>query len=129
LTVRRGTEMAIATGGALMSLGGLLDWSGVPYSSSVDRRLAIAAGLLAILVSVGALWQPWVMWLGFVAAALGLNMGIVNYVDISAHAYEFSKYPNARVGVGIYLIIAGGVLVTAGMILWLTTRQRRRPLA
>jgi uncharacterized membrane protein YidH (DUF202 family) len=118
--------MAMA-GGVLLSLGALLDWTGVPYSSTIDRGLAMAAGLLAVLVALVALWR-WtsVMWLGLVAAALGLNMGIVNYIDISTHSYEYTAYPNARVGVGIYLVVAGALLIMLGTVLWLTTRQRRR---
>lgn len=45
-----------------------------------------------------------------VAGALALNMGIVNVRDIAGHRYEYGSYPDAAVGIGLYLVLAGGVV-------------------
>jgi uncharacterized membrane protein YidH (DUF202 family) len=79
-------------------------------------------------VAVVALWRwAWVMWLGLVAAPLGLNMGIVNYVDVSTLSYKYTAYPNARVGVGIYLVLVGALLIALGTALWVTRHHWTRP--
>lgn len=44
------------------------------------------------------------------AGAVGLNMGVVNYHDISSKRYEYDCYPHATVGTGLYLVVAGGAL-------------------
>jgi hypothetical protein len=33
------------------------------------------------------------MWFGLVAPAVGLNMGTVNYIDVSTQFYEYTAYP------------------------------------
>jgi len=58
MTVRRLVALALAAGVAL-SAGALLDWSGVDYSSRLDRGLALGAGCLAIAAATLALvWRP-----------------------------------------------------------------------
>lgn len=44
--------------GALLMLGSVTDWSGVEYSSRLDRRLAFAAGAATVAVALAALaWR------------------------------------------------------------------------
>jgi len=47
------------------------------------------------------------------SGALGLNMAIVNINDISSHEFEYEEYPDAAVGVGLYLVLAGAALALA----------------
>lgn len=97
--------------GVLLIVGALLDWSGVAYSSALDRRLAFAAGASMIALAVVALlWRPRVLALAIAAGAIGLNMGIVGYRDISGRLHEYAAYPDASVGVGLYFVIVGAAL-------------------
>ena len=50
------------------------------------------------------------------AFAAGLLMAIVNVVDIAGHKYEFVAYPEASVGVGLWLVAAGALLSLAAAI-------------
>jgi hypothetical protein len=104
-------------GGGLVALGSLLDWSGVSYSSRLDRSLALAAGLLVILVAALCLtWHRRLLLAAVPPAVLAANMGVVNYDDIANRRYEFEAYPAADVGIGLYLVIIGaGLGVLAGL--------------
>jgi hypothetical protein len=63
------------TAGALMILGSLLDWSGVEYSSGVDRGLAFAAGAVAeVAAGLAVRWRRRALALAVPAGILGLNM-------------------------------------------------------
>lgn len=62
------------------------------------------------LAAAALTWRPRVLALAIAAGAIGLNMGVVNYHDISDRLHEYSAYPDASVGVGVYLVIAGGAL-------------------
>jgi hypothetical protein len=105
-------------GGALVAVGSLLDWSGVSYSSQLDRGLAVAAGVLLLIVAaLGFAWHRRILIASLAPAALALNMGIVNYNDITNGLYEYAAYPDAEVGVGLYLVIVGSVVaIAAGML-------------
>lgn len=106
-----------------MTAGALLDWSGVSYSSHLDRGLALAAGCLTLAAAaLAALWRPRRLGLAIVSGVLGLNMAIVNMTDISAHHYEYARYPDATVGVGLYLVLAGGALALAAGVVALLRR-------
>ncbi|HEU0247329.1 MAG TPA: hypothetical protein VFR38_09630 [Gaiellaceae bacterium] len=64
----------------------MLDWSGVDYSSRLDRGLALGAGRLAIAAAtLAVVWRPRMLVLAIVSGVLGLNMAIVNIKDISGH--------------------------------------------
>jgi len=105
--------LGILAGSCLM-LGSVLDWSGVAYSSTVDRRLVFAAGVATVALGVAAfLWRQRVLVLALVPAVVGLNMGVVNFRDIDGKLYEFAGQQEASVGVGIYLVFVGGVLALA----------------
>lgn len=111
--VRPLIALALAAG-VLLASGALLDWSGVDYSSRLDRGLALGAGCLAIASAALALvWRPRVLVLAIASGALGLNMAIVNIDDISGHEFEYAAYPDAAVGAGLYLVLAGGALALA----------------
>jgi hypothetical protein len=127
LTGRLAAVAAVA--GVLMIAGSALDWSGVEYSSHVDRWLAFGAGAIAAAVAAVALREPRALLAALAAAALGLNMAIVNIRDISGHEYEYARYPQASVGLGLYLVLAGSVLALAAGIasLWPLTRRRAAP--
>jgi len=113
MTVRRLVGFALAAG-VLLSIGALLDWSGVDYSSRLDRGLALGAGCLAIVAATLALvWRPRLLVLAIASGVLGLNLAIVNIKDISGHDFEYAEYPNASVGVGLYAVLAGGALALA----------------
>lgn len=102
--------LAVAAG-ALLMLGAVLDWSGVKYSSRLDRTLAFAAGAFAVAVAVIAFaWRLRVLALAIGSGLLGLNMAIVNASDIRRHEFEYAAYPGASVGVGLYLVVVGGAL-------------------
>jgi hypothetical protein len=97
--------------GVFLILGSVLDWSGVAYSSGLDRGLAFAAGALMIVLAAAALkWRRRVLAFATVAGVLGLNMGVVNFLDINDQLHEYASYPDATVGVGIYLVLLGGAL-------------------
>jgi hypothetical protein len=97
--------------GALMIVGSLLDWSGVEYSSGLDRGLAAAAGALAVIAAALALaWRRRALALAIPAGGLGLNVAIVNMRDIAGHQYEYAVYPEASVGVGLYAVLVGASL-------------------
>jgi len=113
MTIRRLAVLAL-TAGALLAVGALLDWSGVGYSSRLDRGLTLAAGCLAISAAVlAAVWRPRMLVLAIASGVLGLNMAIVNIKDISGHDFEYADYPAASVGVGLYVVLAGGALALA----------------
>jgi hypothetical protein len=83
----------------------------VAYSSALDRRLVFAAGALMIaLAAVALMWRPRVLAFAIAAGTVGLNMGVVNYRDISGRLHEYAAYPDASVGVGRYFVIAGAAL-------------------
>jgi hypothetical protein len=113
MTVRRLVVLALAAG-ILLTLGALLDWSGVEYSSRLDRGLAFVAACLAIAAAtLAVVWRPRLLVLAIAAGALGLNMAIVNIKDIRGHDFEYADYPDASVGVGLYLVLSGGALALA----------------
>jgi Na+-transporting NADH:ubiquinone oxidoreductase subunit NqrE len=113
MTVRRLVVLALAAG-VLLTIGALLDWSGVDYSSRLDRALAVAAGGLAIATAtLAVVWRRRVLVLAIGSGLLGLNMAIVNIRDISRHDFEYADYPEASVGVGLYMVLAGGALALA----------------
>jgi hypothetical protein len=115
--------------GALMIVGSLLDWSGVEYSSGLDRGLALAAGAVAaVAAGLGLKWRRRALALAFPAGILGLNMAIVNIRDIAGHDYEYVRYPEASVGVGLYAVLVGaGLALVAGVasLLPITRRAAR----
>jgi hypothetical protein len=118
VTRRRWLAAVGLVAGVLLALASLLDWSGVTYSSRVDRGLALAAGAAVIVLALACfLWRPGVLALAIAPGALGLNMGIVNYRDIDANAYEYAAYPAASVGIGIYLVLVGaGLALIVGIV-------------
>ncbi len=89
-----------------------LDWTGVFYSSHLDRRIALSAVVVVVLLSAstgrGRVWPSSAALLPGVAA---LDMAIVNIHDVANHHYEYAAVPSARVGVGLYVVLAGAVLV------------------
>src|SRR5947209_7110092 len=97
----RSTAIALTLTGALCAAGSALDWSGVSYSSTLDRGLAaVAAGAFFFAAFLTHRRRVWV--LTFVATVLALNMAFVNMNDIANHRYEFTRYPGARVGLGLF---------------------------
>jgi peptidoglycan/LPS O-acetylase OafA/YrhL len=115
-----------AAAGCLMAAGSVLDWSGVEYSSQLDRWLSFAAGTLALAVAVAARYQPRWLAVTLVAGALGLNMAVVNIRDISGHEYEYARYPEAAVGLGLYAVLVGALLTLATGLVSLAFFRRRR---
>jgi hypothetical protein len=115
-----------AAAGALLIVGSLLDWSGVEYSSQLDRRLAFAAGVIAVAAAGAGLYERRALVASLVAGALGLNMAIVNIRDIVGHGYEYARYPEAAVGLGLYAVLAGAVLALATGLGSLSLFRRRR---
>jgi hypothetical protein len=124
--VRLASALALA-GGTLMMLGAFLDWSGVGYVPPWDRELAAAGGIMAAAAGTAALRWPYAVLLALPGALLGLALGIVNYRDVSERRYEFEAYPNASVGVGLYVVIAGTVLALAGVATAALIVLRSRP--
>jgi len=122
----RRLAVAAVAAGALMIVGSLLDWSGVEYSSGLDRGLALAAGALAIVAAgLAVAWRRRALALAVVAGGLGLNMAVVNIRDIAGHEYEYAAYPEASVGVGLYVVLAGSALSLAGGVASLLPIRRR----
>jgi hypothetical protein len=80
----------------------------VEYSSTLDRGLVLVAAAMAVTAPFIGRWPAAVALV--VAGALALNMGIVNVRDIAGHRYEYGSYPDAAVGIGLYLVLAGGVV-------------------
>ena len=114
------------TSGVLLTLGSVLDWSGVAYSSGLDRALAFAAGaLMIVLAAIALTWRPRVLGFAIASGVLGLNMGVVNFRDINDNLHEYADYPNASVGVGIYLVLVGGALALLVGVVTAATPFRR----
>ncbi len=115
--------------GALLMLGSLLDWSGVSYSSDFDRAAVFTAGALMIVLAAGALWwRPRLLAFALAPAVLGLNMAVVNFTDIDGRLYEYAHYPDASVGIGIYLVLVGAtVALFLGAITVISQRWFGRP--
>lgn len=105
--------MVALVGGAVTTLGAVLDWSGVGYVPPHDRELAAGAGAVAGAIGLVALRLPRLVVLAVLPALVGLNMGVVNFRDVSEHRYEFAAYPSADVGIGLYLVLAGASLLLA----------------
>lgn len=106
-------SLGLASAGCLL-LGSILDWSGVAYSSTLDRRIVAACGVALVLLSAAALvWRRRLLAFALAPAVVSLNMGVVNYRDIDGHEFEFERYPEATVGVGVYLVLVGAVLALA----------------
>jgi Na+-transporting NADH:ubiquinone oxidoreductase subunit NqrE len=119
--------VAALGGGALIALGALLDWSGVSYSSSVDRGVCIAAAVIAVVIAVIAdRGRERLPLLLLIPAALALNMAVINIRDIARHHFEYADYPDASVGVGLYLVTIGAVLVGLAALTGFVDRRRRR---
>jgi hypothetical protein len=113
-------------GGAILALGSVLDWSGVAYSSRLDRAIALAAGVLSMVIGVaGFAWRPRAVGFAILFGVVGLFMGVVNYDDIRNHLYEYAAYPGARVGLGVYLVTFGSFLSLVAGILALAGRRRK----
>ena len=114
-------------GAILIAVGAITDWSGVSYSSHVDRGIslgaAIAAAVLIPLVVRGPAWVPLLL---LVPAAVALNMAVTNILDVREHRFEYADYPDASVGVGLYLVAAGGLLVALAATTGFVDRRRRR---
>lgn len=110
-------------------LGSILDWSGVEYSSRLDRALAFSAGMfLTALAAVAFAWRPRILALAVAPGVLGLNMAIVNIKDIAAHDFEYAAYPEATVGIGLYIVVVGGALaLVVGLAALVARRGPERP--
>jgi uncharacterized membrane protein YidH (DUF202 family) len=128
---RASIAAVVAVAGALVAAGSLLDWSGVAYSSHLDRGLALAAGLLMVLTSGLAVSASGrFLALAIPLGALALNMGFVNYDDVANNLHEYRAYPQAAVGVGLYLVIVGaclGIAAGVGTLVprrWLSSMRR-----
>lgn len=118
---------AIGAGAALIMAGSFLDWSGVPYSSLLDRRIAFLAGILSLIF--GGLWlvrpSRLLVPATLLAGVVALDMAVVNYSDIQGHKYEYAAYPAARVGVGLYALLLGSGLLLAGAVSLLAAARKR----
>jgi hypothetical protein len=104
----------------------VLDWSGVAYSSRADRGICIAAALLialtAALMNRGRERLPLLL---LIPAAVALNMAVINIRDIAGHKFEYADYPDASVGVGLYLVAAGAALTAVAAVTGFLERRRR----
>jgi len=60
-------------------------------------------------------------------------MAIVNIHDVANHHYEYAAVPTARVGVGLYVVLAGAVLVLLSALITFLPRVvetfRSRPVS
>jgi hypothetical protein len=113
-------------GAVLIAVGAVTDWSGVSYSSHLDRALSLAAAVaVAGLIPLVARGPTWVALLLLVPAALALNMAVVNILDVRDHRFEYADYPDASVGLGLYLVAAGGLLVVVAALTAFADRRRR----
>jgi hypothetical protein len=110
-----------------VAIGAVLDWSGVAYSSRADRGICIAA---AVLIAVTAAFmnrgRERLPLLLLIPAAVALNMAVINIRDISGHHFEYARYPDASVGIGLYVICAGVVLTGVAAVTGFVDRRRRR---
>jgi len=61
-----------------------------------------------------------------IPAAVALNMAVINIRDISGHHFEYADYPDASVGVGLYLVGVGAVLTGVAAVTGFVDRRRRR---
>lgn len=105
----------------------MLDWSGVSYSSHVDRGLSIAAAILVVAIAAfGNRGNVRIPLLLLIPSALALNMAVINIRDIHGHRFEYADYPEASVGVGLYLLAAGAVLTGLAGVAGFLDRRRRR---
>jgi hypothetical protein len=127
--MNRAWVLVVLAGALLIAVGAVTDWSGVSYSSHLDRGVCLAAAITAAaLGSLAARRGPsWLPLLLLVPAALALNMAVVNILDIRDHRFEYADYPDASVGVGLYLVGAGGLLVAVAAATGFVDRRRRRP--
>jgi hypothetical protein len=126
--MNRSWVLAVLAGAILIAVGAETDWSGVSYSSNLDRGVSLGAAIAAAgLVPLVARGPAWVPLLLLVPAALALNMAVVNILDIRDHRFEYADYPDASVGLGLYLVGAGGLLVAVAATTGFVDRRRRRP--
>lgn len=110
----------LLAGGVLIVVGAALGWSGVSYSSRLDRKIALAAGIAALLLAgVGFRTRRWPFIGGAIPGLLALDMAVVNIHDVAGHGYEYAAFPDARVGIGLYTLGVGAVLelLTSGITL------------
>jgi hypothetical protein len=125
--VIRPWALAAAASGVLIGVGALVDWSGVAYSSRVDRGFCIAAAILVVAIAaVSDRWHHRIPLLLLIPAALALNMAVINIRDISGHRFEYADHPDALVGVGLYLVAIGAGLAGLAAVTGFVDRRRRR---
>lgn len=123
----RWTGVVLTVIGVLCLAGSVLDWSGVSYSSGLDRGLAaVAGGAFLFAALLRRRRHVWVVTL--LGSVLALNMAIVNINDIANHRYEFARYPHARVGSGLFVLLTCGIagLAVSGLSIVSSRRSRRR---
>lgn len=118
---------AATLGGGLLVAGSLAEWSGVAYSSQLDRMLMLAAGAATIAIALlairrGARTLSWAILPGLLA----LNMAVVNINDIATHSYEYRADPEAYVGWGLYVGVAGALVVLGVAVLHIAATLRSR---
>ena len=110
-----------------MAIGAILDWSGVAYSSRADRGICIgAAVLIGLIAAVANRGRERLPLLLLIPAAVALNMAVINIRDIHGHHFEYADYPDASVGIGLYLVTAGAALTAVAAVTGFVDRRRRR---
>ena len=121
------TALVLIVGGAVTFFGAV-DWSGVGYAPPWDRELAATAGIIGAGAGIAARRRPGAAFVAVPATLVGLVIGFVNYRDVADHRYEFAAYPEARVGVGLYLVLAGSWTALVATLIVATPWIRSRAL-
>jgi len=122
-------------GGALLVIGSFLDWAEVsdPSSGLGDSETGIGGGdgwftlifgaallLVGYLIYAGqaANSPKWLGWLGWAGAVLGLALAVFEFTDINSDLDTIKALGlDGSLGIGVWLIIAGGVLGLIGAIM------------
>lgn len=128
-TVRLGIPRfgkGIAIGGLLMGLGALLPWIEASAAFAVLRRGGLD-GLdgMAVLVIAGILVIAGVAtrrddraWLvALVAALAGLGAGLLGFWDANSQISAASEAIGARIGIGLWLSLAGAIVSLVSSVL------------
>lgn len=118
---------AATLGGGLLVAASLAEWSGVAYSSHLDRMLMLAAGAATLAIALLAVRRAGrrLSW-AIVPGLLALNMALVNINDIATHSYEYRAYPEAYVGWGLYVGLVGALVVLGVAVVHIAAALRSR---
>jgi hypothetical protein len=114
-------------GGCLVLLGSFLPWATVTTvfgtvnvaGTNGDGTITLGLGLVIVLLSILELTTSGVrtvkLAVGFIAGILAAAIGVLDVANVNDRIADVSSdVAQAAVGVGLYMVIAGGVAVIVG---------------